>query len=43
MTKAIWGLTDLLEKALIDNAINGNLDNYQTFIKQAQRYLQNTF
>lgn len=41
--KAIWGLTDLIEKTLIDNGINGNLDNYQTLIKQAKLYLQNTF
>lgn len=39
--KAIWGLTDLLEKTLIDHGINGNLDNYQTLVKQSQLHLQN--
>lgn len=39
--KAIWGLADLIEKTLINHGITGNLDIYQTLVKQAELHLQN--
>lgn len=39
--KAIWGLTDLIENALINNGISGNLPNYKNLVKISEQHLKN--
>lgn len=40
--KAIWGLTDLLEKMLIQNGIREyDYNRYKSLLKKAEQHLQN--